>query len=817
VVTTASGAPHRVLCLVEPMTIRNGPAAFSLAVRQFARIAERLALVPRLRTAIVCHDALVEPVRGVQWYTPGTHGLPTTLSPDWRDRWREQLHGRLTPEWRAFHEHVLDDFRPSVVYVWNTNPAVEALYRARRLPLLHVELGGIRTSTGGRMSVDPVGFGASSALAAANGIPDTDTTAEWGWRWAAEHVLDEAQDLRPRSPANAADARPHIVVPLQYEDDVNWLLHPTFRDSVHFVDEVVPRLLAAGARRVTIRLHPWHRSTGVLARAQRWSGVDVDVARRSLLGTLRDVDGLVTLNSTVGLEALACGVPVVALSPCAYPVVQAPEGIDAVAAFVEDIASGSWWTDHRRRAVGSHLYRLVAHYSLPQDVYEDSTAHLDLLDGWRDAGADAAWFSERPARLQAIAEQHAGSVLRKRAWALRQQAQATGDRLADLHARTAQSLGDVDTARRLGLARWWGGAEIDDEDRLALARAVPPGEPAVTGAYLHTELLQAAPSAERTYHLASALERAGDLDAAAALFEDLVRPGGDDALRAGALYHLGTIARARGDLDTAARSFHECLTWAPGHRAALDALQATLRDGATDGWSAVDTCEWRELDPTSLSASLYGPAARGEKRYEVRFGNGRVLPIVQTRERSYADVRGATELSRYRLLTPFVRPGWRVLDCASGTGYGAAWLASQGARVTGADVDATAVTFARYRYDLPRFVRVSAPHLPFASEAFDAVTCVETLEHFGAHEAFIEDVARVLRPGGLLLLTTPPAGRHDSPFHVRERSWSETGTPRSSVTKSLRVGSRPASPCPAQTAHRTSGNVTLAPSRTGRC
>lgn len=768
--TTRHG--HRVLFFVEPMPIRTGPTAFALAARQFARLAERLARIPRVHTAMVCHHTLTEPLRGVAWLSPGAHGMPAVRPGDWRERWAEQLHGHLQDDWRAFYEQVLEAFAPTVVYIWNTNPAFEALCRERQLPLLYVELGGIRTVSGSRMSVDPLGFGAGSALATSVLPVSDDMAAEWGWRWAAEHVLDEAQDLRPVADRQPGARAPHVVLPLQYEDDVNWLLHPTFRDSVHFVDEVVPRLLDGGVERVTIRVHPWHRSTAVLARLQRWPGVTVDVGRRSLLGALHEVDALVTLNSTTGLEALACGVPVLALSPCSYPVVYASDGLAAIDAFVERVRAGTWWDDERLRTVGGHVYRLVAHYSLPQDVYADSSAHLDLLDEWHQAGASGAWFSDLPARLHALATRRADALLRKRTWALRQQEHATSDRLADLHVRTAQSFGDAETARRLGLARWWSGADVPHEDLLAIARTLPRGEATSTAAFLHAELLEAQPSAERMYHLASALERSGAAEAATELFSRLASDG-DGRIRPGALYHLGTLARARGALHEAARPLHACLEEVPGHQGAMDALQATLRALAVDGWTRVGNCEWREIGRSSLAEALYGASATGEKRYEVRFDTGRALIVTQTRERSYADVRGATELSRYRLLTPFLEPGWRVLDCASGTGYGADWLARQGARVTGAELDPTAVTFARYRYPPARFVRVSAPDLPFATGSFDALTCVETLEHFAAHDAFIGEVARVLRPGGVLLLTTPRAGTHDSPFHVRERSWPE--------------------------------------------
>jgi SAM-dependent methyltransferase len=62
--------------------------------------------------------------------------------------------------------------------------------------------------------------------------------------------------------------------------------------------------------------------------------------------------------------------------------------------------------------------------------------------------------------------------------------------------------------------------------------------------------------------------------------------------------------------------------------------------------------------------------------------------------------------------------------------------------------------------------------LPDAS--FDAVVSFETVEHISDDRAFLTEVRRVLRPGGLLLLSTPnkdvtsPDGPPANPFHVRE-------------------------------------------------
>ncbi|MFW8601989.1 class I SAM-dependent methyltransferase [Desulfobacterota bacterium M19] len=122
--------------------------------------------------------------------------------------------------------------------------------------------------------------------------------------------------------------------------------------------------------------------------------------------------------------------------------------------------------------------------------------------------------------------------------------------------------------------------------------------------------------------------------------------------------------------------------------------------------------------------------------------------------------------------------GRRVLDIASGAGYGSALLAERAARVCGADIDCEAVSFARERYKAANlgFLQASVGDLPFAPRSFEAVISFETIEHVPAplHDEFMREVLRVLTPDGFLLISTPD--RHiyseltdyKNEFHVKE-------------------------------------------------
>src|SRR5688572_18887091 len=113
---------------------------------------------------------------------------------------------------------------------------------------------------------------------------------------------------------------------------------------------------------------------------------------------------------------------------------------------------------------------------------------------------------------------------------------------------------------------------------------------------------------------------------------------------------------------------------------------------------------------------------------------------------------------RYAFARPLAR-GRRVLDAACGEGYGSALLAAAGGQVLGVDVDPAAIAHARARYaGAPglRFDVADATALDALPDAsFDLVCSFETLEHVEAQERLLDGLARVLAPGGLLLVSTP--------------------------------------------------------------
>lgn len=120
--------------------------------------------------------------------------------------------------------------------------------------------------------------------------------------------------------------------------------------------------------------------------------------------------------------------------------------------------------------------------------------------------------------------------------------------------------------------------------------------------------------------------------------------------------------------------------------------------------------------------------------------------------------RAEFHLSRYRFAAGYVA-GKEVVDIACGTGYGSRLLAESGpaARVTGIDICPEAIAYARSRHSLANtdYLTGSVISIPLPDCSVDVVVSFETIEHVDEDVEAISEYARILRPGGWLICSTP--------------------------------------------------------------
>jgi SAM-dependent methyltransferase len=108
---------------------------------------------------------------------------------------------------------------------------------------------------------------------------------------------------------------------------------------------------------------------------------------------------------------------------------------------------------------------------------------------------------------------------------------------------------------------------------------------------------------------------------------------------------------------------------------------------------------------------------------------------------------------RRRLTRLRERPGAWLLDVGAAYGFAASEAERAGFRVAGLELSAEAAVQAAERIS-GRVVRASAIELPFSSARFDVITLWDVIEHLPDPHRAVAEIARCLRPGGRLALTT---------------------------------------------------------------
>jgi SAM-dependent methyltransferase len=128
-----------------------------------------------------------------------------------------------------------------------------------------------------------------------------------------------------------------------------------------------------------------------------------------------------------------------------------------------------------------------------------------------------------------------------------------------------------------------------------------------------------------------------------------------------------------------------------------------------------------------------------------------------------------------RLLRPYVlAPDYvkgDLLEVGCGEGRGIDWLLPCVTSYTAIDKIAPVIDRLQHKYPQARFLNGNIPPLSaFADNSFNSVVSFQVIEHIQDDRLFLQEIHRVLKPGGIALITTPnrPYSLSRNPWHVRE-------------------------------------------------
>lgn len=116
-----------------------------------------------------------------------------------------------------------------------------------------------------------------------------------------------------------------------------------------------------------------------------------------------------------------------------------------------------------------------------------------------------------------------------------------------------------------------------------------------------------------------------------------------------------------------------------------------------------------------------------------------------------------------------------VLEVGCGEGRGIDWMIDRSKSFTALDKIEVALAKLRAKYPQAKFISGNIPPFNAPDNAFDVVVSFQVIEHIKDDKSYLKEILRVLKPGGVALLTTPnrPMSLSRNPWHEREYTGAE--------------------------------------------
>lgn len=139
-------------------------------------------------------------------------------------------------------------------------------------------------------------------------------------------------------------------------------------------------------------------------------------------------------------------------------------------------------------------------------------------------------------------------------------------------------------------------------------------------------------------------------------------------------------------------------------------------------------------------------------------------------------------LNRYYFVVNQIDLGNKVvLDIASGEGYGSNILSNNAQEVIGVDVSAEAISHAKNKYTSEnlKFIQGDATNIPLPNNSIDVIVSFETIEHHDKHHEMLNEIKRVLKIDGTLIISSPDKyyysdiPQYKNHYHIKELYYEE--------------------------------------------